>query len=502
MWWAWAVLGAIVAAVAFVLRVSVHVGRSPGGVDTWYYLAYADAVRKRPSFDVRLPQYLLQDERQSYPPLFPMLLALLPRGWLLRWHWTISPAVDCAHLLLLYWLTFRITDSLAVSGVTAAIYALTPHLVSETRSLSGRSFGALLHSVAMVLAMRHVAFEGGPASLAAALLAGAAVYLASATSSAAYGIACAVLSLVFRDPSYVLLAAAAMLVAAVVSGGHYLRVVGNYVHALRYWRRNRGLFGAHPVRHSPVYGRPHEEPVPARPGFLGRGVWTELLRLLGENPFILVLPLAAKGTPPWGVHLYWWGVSLVGLAVLATVLAPLRAFGPGRSLLKCSVFPTAYTLALGMGSASGLVRPIGIMILTALCASAAAILYFFLYSRRQGAGSVTSYVPDGLARAAAYLASCPGDGVLVLPSVYADYTCYHSGKSVLWGGHCGDLRRLEEVAPVLVHPLPEMARTHGVRYLLLDHAFAMPGELGLVPSQERGIWDGIGLYEIAGPPRV
>ena len=66
----------LIAAVAFVLRTLVHVGREPGGVDTWYLLAYADAVRKKPGCDVRLPQNLLQDERQSYPPLFPMLLAL------------------------------------------------------------------------------------------------------------------------------------------------------------------------------------------------------------------------------------------------------------------------------------------------------------------------------------------------------------------------------------------------------------------------------------------
>src|SRR5687767_11878331 len=79
--------GAAIAVLAFALRVLVHAGRTPGGVDTWYYLAYADAFRRRPSLDVRLPQYLLQDERQSYPPLFPSLLSLIPAGVLRRWYW-------------------------------------------------------------------------------------------------------------------------------------------------------------------------------------------------------------------------------------------------------------------------------------------------------------------------------------------------------------------------------------------------------------------------------
>src|SRR3954451_20728497 len=126
--------GAALAALALLARVIVHVGRTPGGIDTWYYLAFADAVRRRPSLDVRLPQYLLQDEVQSYPPLFPTLLALVPRRALDRWYWTLSPLIDCVHLLVLYAVTFRLTGSVYVAAVAAATYAFTPHLVSETRS--------------------------------------------------------------------------------------------------------------------------------------------------------------------------------------------------------------------------------------------------------------------------------------------------------------------------------------------------------------------------------
>ncbi len=143
--------GLLIAALAFVLRVAVHVGREPGGVDTWYLLAYADAVRRKPGFDIRLPQYLLQDERQSYPPLFPMLLALVPTAWLRRWFWVVSPAIDCAHLLFLYFVCYRITASAVIASLSAAAYAFTPQLVSDTRSLSARPFGALLCSLALVL---------------------------------------------------------------------------------------------------------------------------------------------------------------------------------------------------------------------------------------------------------------------------------------------------------------------------------------------------------------
>jgi hypothetical protein len=500
VWAAWAGVGALIVAIAFALRIAVHAGRQPGGVDTWYYLAYADAFRTRPSLKVRLPQYLLQDEVQSYPPLFPMFLALFPQRWLKRWYWTISPAIDCVHLLLLYWLAFKITESVAVSAVTAGIYATTPHLVSETRSLMPRSFGALLHSIAMVLTMRHVVFEGGTLSLGAAVLATTALFLASATPAIAHVVATAVLTLLFDDTRYVAIAAAGFVGAIVVSGGHYVRVIRNYAFALQFWYRNRRFFGAHPVRDSPVLGSGVSGPELRRPWFLGRDTLPQVLRLVGENPFILALPFTPAGVPPWGVRLYCWAVSVVALALVATVIPPLRAFGAGRSFMRAAVFPVAYSLAVGVGTLSGFRRPLGIATLACLALSLASIAVFWRHSRRTA--MATSFVPEGLRQAVSRLAALPGDGVLVLPDVYADYACYHSGKRVLWGGHSGDLTKWQEVKPVISRPVPALLRDYGAQYVLLDTTFADIAQLGMADRVITvGYWNGFALYD-ATPARA
>jgi hypothetical protein len=210
------------ALVAFGLRVAVHAGRAPGGVDTWYYLAYADAFRARPSLDVRLPQYLLQDERQSYPPVFPSLLGLLPRGFLSRYFWTISPAVDCLHLLLLAFVAHRLTASVPVAALAAGAYAFTPQLVSETRSLMPRSFGALVNSLALLLLLKAcVSPTGGPAWLAASAACGSLLMLSSAAMSAAYLFTCGVFTVVFGDLRPGLVAAAAFALAFPLSAGHF-----------------------------------------------------------------------------------------------------------------------------------------------------------------------------------------------------------------------------------------------------------------------------------------
>ena len=52
-------------------RASSFVGTQPGGVDTWYYLASANALRQQKRLPIRLPQYLLHEQSESYPAVFP-----------------------------------------------------------------------------------------------------------------------------------------------------------------------------------------------------------------------------------------------------------------------------------------------------------------------------------------------------------------------------------------------------------------------------------------------
>src|SRR5579859_3770803 len=97
--------------LALYLRLRIFIGTRPGGVDTWYYLASAEAIRTQKRLPISLPQYLLHEERESYPAVFPLFLALLSPTWLRTYFWLLSPIIDAVHLLLLYLLAFRLTDS-------------------------------------------------------------------------------------------------------------------------------------------------------------------------------------------------------------------------------------------------------------------------------------------------------------------------------------------------------------------------------------------------------
>src|SRR4030088_2604676 len=76
--------------LALYLRLRIFIGTRPGGVDTWYYLASAEAIRRQKRLPISLPQYLLHDSKESYPVVFPLFLAVLPQRWLHHYFWLIS----------------------------------------------------------------------------------------------------------------------------------------------------------------------------------------------------------------------------------------------------------------------------------------------------------------------------------------------------------------------------------------------------------------------------
>ena len=285
-------------------------------------------------------EYFDQDRR--FDLLFPSLLGLMPRRLRRRGHWLISPLLDAIHVAALMAFVLTTTGSLRAALVSGSVFTLTPLLIAEARSLSGRAFASLCFSLA-VMALISAAGSGGPWT-AAALVSGAAVILASGSMSAAYGFLSLVMTLVTGSPAFLAFFVGALALAFLATGGHYGRVIVNYAHAVVYWWRNRAHYGGHPIRNSPIYGKANG--AAAKPGFLGRNRFQQLARLLGENPFLLTLPFVTGAGSVWSELAYWWATSLALLVVLATLIPLLGAFGPSRGYMRAAIVPTACLLGL------------------------------------------------------------------------------------------------------------------------------------------------------------
>jgi hypothetical protein len=498
--------------LALYLRLRIFIGTRPGGVDTWYYLASAEALRRQKRLPIRLPQYLLHEPHESYPAVFPIFLALLPPGWLRAYFWLISPAIDAVQLLLLYLLTFRLTDSVLAAGTAGLIYAVTPQLISETRNLNGRSFAALLQTITMLVLLRNVIPSDGPsASLngpgdAALRVVGvllvALLYNTHTSTTIAFLVSVAALSAVFGEWRLLAAGLAGLPVAILISGGYYLRVIRNHLDAARFWLRNVQFTRAHQVEDSPVFS----SHVGRRGGRPRQGLYRSWLalgvRVFGENPFILPMLITPIPANVWAAHMYWWAVAILGWSLLTTFGGPLRILGPGFHYMKTSVFPTAYALAVTVNIQEGAISAVGLALLISIVASFAALAYFYRVMARRETEH-TSQTPPDLADAADYLRTLPGERVLVLPTMYADFVSYGARKAVVWGGHSGNLDKFEEFFPVLRRPLEYFVDKYAVDYIVLDEGYVRPERLGIeasITSLQR--FGPIAVYEFARPPAV
>jgi hypothetical protein len=183
----------------------------------------------------------------------------------------------------------------------------------------------------------------------------------------------------------------------------------------------------------------------------------------------------------WAGHMYWWAVAILVWSVLTTFGGPLRILGPGFHYMKTSIFPTAYVLSVTVNIQEGAISAVGLGLVISVIGSFAALAYFYRVMARRETEH-TAQTPPDLAEAAVYLRRLPGERVLVLPTMYADFVAYASGKGVVWGGHSGDLRRFEEFSPVLRKPLDYFFRQYNVDYVMLDFAYATPSDLRIEDS--------------------
>jgi hypothetical protein len=170
--------------------------------------------------------------------------------------------------------------------------------------------------------------------------------------------------------------------------------------------------------------------------------------------------------------------------------------------MKTSVFPTAYALSVTVNIQEGAISIVGLALLISVIASFAALAYFYrLMARRET--EHTAQTPPDLAEAANYLRRLPGQRVLVLPTMYADFVAFNAQKAVVWGGHSGDLSKFAEFYPVLRKPLDYFVERYAVNYLVLDQAYARPERLGIeanIATLDR--FGPIVVYEFVPSPAV
>lgn len=455
-------------AFALWLRLLPSQWARVGGVDAWFYLIYAEALRRQGRLPARVSHFLLDIEEQWYPPLFAVLLALLPERLRVRTREWVSPLIDGLQLLLLLSIVSLFAMGPTSILLAALIYATTPTLVYEYSTLNSRSLGSLVLTLCM-LSLWGLVTQGGWQWIALGAFLGALLLLTHKMATQLFAFLVLALALIERRGDILGVGLLAVAGAFVLSGGFYLKVLHGHVDILRFWRKHLLDLGAHQVYDSPLYedSRAPNHPVRRFYGAGIAGVWRLIRILIAHNPWPLLLPWLAwlyRGDQFGEFLLLWAGLGYAAV-ILTTFVPSLRFFGEGFKYLKFTVFPVAILIGRAFAGWPEALAAIPFLLLSGVA------IWRFQRVRR------FEVLDDDFQKIVAFLKADPRERVATIPCHPCDPLAYLAGKRVLWGAHSSGYDKLESWFPVIRQRVPDFLDANGVSLLLVDSQYVSPDDL-------------------------
>ena len=462
-------------------------------VDHHYWLMAAQIFRAKRRLPIVIPgKFLLEDERQSYPPFFMMFLSLLPPRFLTVSAPWLSQSADLAAMAVTIAGTIVLGSSDAGLLAAIATVGLAPVLVAYNTQLSPRGFGNVFLAACLLFQAAAVAAADPVAWLwwaLAALMAALVVLTHKMTTQ---------LMLALWLPFALALGAwpalavppVGILLAAATTGPAFARAQWRaHADIVSFWHTHWRELGAHPLRHSPLYGDPArmDESAFHKPGWAG--ALRHLTTVAGYAPALLPLPIAFLFGPLPPAWLLVWLFGAYAMALVTLLIPPLKCLGGGHYYIFNAIVPGALCWAFVLTPPSA--AALGLFLL-GIAGTFGAL--WIGYRKRAVRSPHADLGFDDAIRA---LAARPAGRVAAFPIVATEDVAGRTHHAVLWGGHAYGFERLTPIYPVVTRPIGETLRANGVDWILWDERYWPDGEAVLRRENVIGTPDLFGSWRLA-----
>jgi hypothetical protein len=408
------------------------------------------------------------DEHQWYPPIFPLMLAMLPMAIFDKWNRGVALVIDLLRMMLLigvaYWQSDGDPMVILIAGL---LYATTPILVSYNIQLNPRGLAALMLDGVLILLLLLFDFHASAWMWVLVLALSSLILLTHKMTTQLFWFIMLGTAVIYRRWEPVALIPASIATALLLSWGFYWKVLRAHWDIVAFWSRNWRWIGADPLRESPIYGDGRYE----RPEKLHRsgirGFFWHLFVLFGFNPAawiacLLVYERLWLASPVliFPTELLVWLLLPVMFACLTTFVPSLKCLGAGYLY----VYNTAIQCSLLLGLAFRNTRipqwstP---FVLLALALNVLALGVFYVQFSRNKRGRVHADLSVMLEK----LRSLPSGVVMCFPMNWYEVVAYETKMPVLWGAHGYGFRQIEPVFPRLLIPIREVIERYKVRYV-------------------------------------
>lgn len=473
-------LGVLIFLVTFYIRVRPRISQRDFGIDSWYFLLYADELRKQKRIPVKLPFFLMEStEDQYYPPALPVLLSFFSKGFLEKYHWAISACIDAGQAVFLYGISYVLTRGLGLSVLASMVYAVSPILVTQNSNLNSRSLGSFVMTLT-VLGTYGYYSTSKPCFLILAILAGAMLLHTHKLASQQLLFLMMGLSVCYFNSIFAIIFICIFLAAVILSKGYYLKIIKGQIGVLKFWKKNLPFLGVHQVYCSPHY----EDINKARSnsgcgGMAASKIWFNLTKFQFIFLVALVFLYAFKDRAVLkdsDIFFLSWFLIVFLTVTAITYLPSLRFIGEGYRYFTYGVFPAAFLLPrliFGYGSS----QSAGGICLVVFLVISLLLVNKIHYEQKS---NILAFVGDDLRAIMEYIRCLPRDNIMSFPISHCEHIAYFCRKRVLWGGHgSGFDTLLQPFFPVLREPVEYFIDRYNISYCLLNQDYVSIEDLRL-----------------------
>ena len=457
----------------FYLRIKPRLTQRSFGIDSWYYLFYADEFRKQKRLPVILPYFLLDITEQWYPPVMPMTLSFLPQKFLEKFNWAISAVIDTAQMLVLYFVSYFLTKNLLCAALASLFYAASPILVTQNSNLNSRALGSFLFTLLMLCAYGY-ASSLNLCFLIAALIFGAALLLTHKLATQQAVFIMIAFSAIYFNPLFIFILAGIYFCAVLLSGGFYLKILKGHLEILRFWKKNLSNLYVHPVYRSPLYFN-EEKAATMRGcgGIASNAFWLNLAKL---QFILLIITIACYAFLNWQkftfaetYFLNWFFINILCIFTI-TYYQPVKFLGEGQRYFTYGIFPASFLL-------SRLIFVNYVSFAIAIFLIISFLLIFKIHGEQKK--NIMATIDADLDEMVGYIKTLPRDNVMCFPVSYCEYIAYFCRKKTLWGAHGSGYAKLQDFWPILLKPVEYFIQAYGISYCLLNERYVLLDDLKL-----------------------
>ena len=452
------------------------------GVDVWTRLLEIEHVRKaNHRIPGRIKKGFIIEGYFDYPIIFPWLFSFFPKKTLLNIQGFVSPFFDSLQNILVFYITFSLTNSLPASLLAQTMYSLIPIIPIENSYLTPRSLGYLNFTLAFYpLLLYHI--NPNIFLLIISLFFTCTLFLTHRFALQSLIFISIFFSIVDHSAIYLLNLSIGFIIVVTITKGFYLRVARGHLYNIYFWVLNykfrfaHQVYGLRSAKKMDWVGKVYSLLSIFSPIFLfAMNIWA-----FSAIIYLILYFQNARGLPVNSIYfkMSLWIVFFYIFGAIVLKIKRLIPIGEGQRYMEMASVPS---VVLSSVLIFHFLKEYGAISTFIMATILLANLLIILFVQIKGIiGDKNRSLTYDLKQTYIFINSLKGTPrVLCIPHQITTMTVYNTKADVLVNADNQGLMQIQEIYPILKRSISFLQKKYSLGYLLLRESFVKLEDLHL-----------------------